>query len=1047
MASFTDKSVAETIRMESFKDIVSGLAEVLLPPERISVSEAAEKYLVVYNPPAYHGPYRMSKVPYLKEPMDCLESRDYSSVCLVAPAQSGKALPLDTPIATPDGWTTMGELSPGDKVFDESGAITSVTHVTPTMFNHDCYRITFDDQTHIVADAEHRWYVRTKDGGEKIMTTEEMVPTYEYHMANGKVRYRYCVPVTEPLQMPDKNLPIDPYLLGVWLGDGVTGTTRITVGYYEDGYFFSKKLESLGFEVKCHFDKTCVNLAISTGSIERADKTASVFGQLQLAGVFKDKHIPLNYLRGSYKQRLRLLQGLMDTDGFCSPVNGACEISSSIPKLADGIMELLWSMGLKPVSKLVFPKGGSPAYRIRFKAYKDQQVLTIPRKAKHLTEALQGRPSYVKSRWIRKIEPVESVPVRCITVDSPSHLYLAGKQMVPTHNTFINGAWLAYNVVCDPSDFMLVEKSQTEAKNFSLMKADRMIRHSPEIRDRMIQRRTANNVFDKRFKSGTYFTMTWPTVNSLSGKTVRRVSLSDYDRMPLDIGGEGSAFDLARRRTNTYKRLGMTYVESSPSYDAMKPNWRPSSPHEAPPCEGILGVYNRGDRRRRYWQCPHCGEWFEPCFKTLRWPDSADVMESAEAAFMACPWCFDDTGAVITQSMRSELDWSGKWLRDGQKIDKDGVISGVGRRSDIASFWLKGPAAGFSQWKTLVLNYLLALEEYDKTGNDRPLKTTVNTDQGLPYVPPALSDVRAPEDIMNGAKDIGEKVVPSNVRCLIGAIDIQKHRFVVQIMGIVPAEEGFDLTVIDRFDIRKSKRLDEDGDKHWVSPGSYLEDFDLITEQVLDKTYPLEAEGGQMAVRLVLCDSGGAAGVTTNCYNYYRKLKQEGKANRFQLIKGSSTRGAPRVRRTFPDADRKDRKAGARGEIPVLMLNTDLLKDWLDMALSRDKPGGYFLTFPSWLDLSFYQELCVEVKNPETGKWENIKNLRNESTDLICYVFAGCLYLKIDKFNWGDPPNWCLDPATGNNPLVTFNGENPIIAKSKDESSLEKLKRLAGDLG
>ncbi|MDV7392375.1 terminase gpA endonuclease subunit, partial [Arthrospira platensis SPKY1] len=181
----------------------------------------------------------------------------------------------------------------------------------------------------------------------------------------------------------------------------------------------------------------------------------------------------------------------------------------------------------------------------------------------------------------------------------------------------------------------------------------------------------------------------------------------------------------------------------------------------------MLGIYNRGDRRRRYWQCPHCRNWFEPDFSLLRWPNSSDPMESAEQAFMACPHCFESTGAMITQAMRPELDGRGVWLKDGQTIDQDGVIHGKARRSDIASFWLKGPNAGFAQWRTLVINYLLAMEEYDKTGNDRPLKTTINTDQGLPYTPPAFQDVRAPEDLMSKAKDFGEKVVPEKVRFLV----------------------------------------------------------------------------------------------------------------------------------------------------------------------------------------------------------------------------------------------------------------------------------------
>lgn len=603
--------------------------------------------------------------------------------------------------------------------------------------------------------------------------------------------------------------------------------------------------------------------------------------------------------------------------------------------------------------------------------------------------------------------------------------------------------WLAYSAKCDPSDFMIVEKTQTEAKSFSTKKVDRMIRHSPEISKMLVQKRTADNVFDKMFKSGTFLDITWPTKNAAAGKTIRRVALTDYDRMDQDMGGEGSPFDLFRRRTNSYKRLGMTYVESSPSFDIMNPRWRDKGDHEAPPCEGILGIYNRGDRRRRYWQCPHCKEYFEPSFKTLQWPESADPMESAEQAYMACPHCFDRDGAIITQSMRPELDNAGVWLPQGQVIDREGKIHGKGRRSDIASFWLKGPNTAFGQWKTLVINYLLAMQDYDSTGNDRPLKTTINTDQGEAYIPPYISDTRSPEEIMERAIDIGERLVPPNVRFLVASIDVQKNRFVVQVQGVIPAgHKEFDLVVIDRFDIIKSKRLDEDGERRWVNPGSYGEDWDEITEHVITKTYLTdELTQRKMSVRLTLCDSGGRAQSTTNSYNYYRRLKSEGYGSRFLLVKGASNKDAPFQRVTYPDSDRKDRSAGARGEIPVLMINPNMLKDWLDKALGREEPGGGYIFFADWLELDFYKELCAEIKTPKG--WENPKKLRNESTDLINYAYAGCLKMRIHKIDWDNPPRWAAE--WDENSLVSkLESDNPIIPSKND--ALEKLRKLSGTL-
>jgi phage terminase large subunit GpA-like protein len=608
--------------------------------------------------------------------------------------------------------------------------------------------------------------------------------------------------------------------------------------------------------------------------------------------------------------------------------------------------------------------------------------------------------------------------------------------------------WLAYNITCDPSDFMLVEKSQTEARNFSMMKIDRMLRHSPELGTRMLNSSSADNTFDKMFKSGTYLSIAWPTVNALSGKTIRRVALTDYDRFPVDIGGEGAAFDLARRRTNSYKRLGMTYVESSPSFDVSDHRWSPTTPHEAPPCDaGILGIYNRGDRRRWYWKCPHCADHFEPAFSLMRWPDSNDLMECAETAYMACPHCFETNGAIIESHQKRELNLGGVWIKDGETIDKHGNRSGTARRSDIASFWVKGPATAFGQWQTLVINYLLAMQEYESTGNDRPLKTTYNTDQGEPYIPPSLRDARTPEDLMDRAKDFGERVVPEGVRFLVASIDVQKHKFVVQVHGIKPALNTVDMVVIDRFDIQKSERRDEDNERYLVNPASYPEDWDLITTQVIERAYPLDdGSGRQMSIKLVGCDSGGRAGVTTRAYEYYRRLKQSGLAGRFYLLKGASHKSAPRVQKSFPDSDRKDRNAGARGEIPVLMLNTNILKDWVDAALGRTEPGAGYIEFADWLTLDFYKELCVETRNSK-GEWENLKSLRNESWDLLEYCYALCVALRAEKIDWDNPGfSWARE-WDKNTLVMHVDTTTGVKHNVKDESLSSKLEKLAKQVG
>lgn len=1082
---YNDDALKTQRRYSTIKSIITDLSEIMLPPERITVSEAAEKYRRVYNPPAYTGPWDNNAAPYDREVMDTLESREYSAVCFVAPAQSLKALAIDTPIPTPSGWTTMGELNPGDQVFDEAGRSCTVVAATEVMLGKQCFRITFDDDTTIVTDADHRWYVETKDLGSKVTTTLAMSKDFNVKTNRANGRSRYAVPNTKPLNTPEIELPVDPYVLGLWLGDGSSYRAHITSGR-EDHDFCVEQIRKAGYRTESKWCRTAWQIYVEplipkdlmtkckrghqlevTGKTKngycaecaRQHSKASQYGfvmdpviakptmyeELVKLDLLGNKHIPGIYLRASFNQRLALLQGLMDSDGTASKKVSYCSFTTVLPELLKGVRELLWSLGVKHSHRTHQPHNGRLAHTLAFTVYGESlPVFRMPRKLECITGKTNTRAGQTTRRWIRNIQAVESVAVRCIAVDSPNHLYLAGEQMVPTHNTEVINNWLAYNVTCDPSDFMVVEKSMVEAKNFSMLKIDRMLRHSPAVGDRLIQRRSASNIFDKRFKSGTNLLIAWPTVNALSGKTIRRIALTDYDRMPEDIGGEGSAFDLGRRRTNTYKRLGMTYVESSPSFDVEDSRWSPRTPHEAPPCKGILGIYNRGDRRRWYWPCPHCGEWFEPDFDLLRWPDSADVMECAEGVYMACPHCFLQTGAMITPHEKYDLNLQGVWLRDGEKIDRHGHRTGVARRSDIASFWLKGPAAALAVWKTLVLNYSLALQEYESTANDRPLKTTVNTDQGKPYIPPSLQGARTPEDIMARAEPLGDKLVPEGVRFLVATIDVQKHRFAVQVHGVRPAQNTVDLVVIDRFDIVKSERLDQDGERYYVNPASYAEDWDLITPQVIEKSYELaDNSGRRMSIRMVSCDSGGRAGVTPRAYEYYRRLKTLGYGGRFILTKGDPRKNVPRVVKSYPDSERKDRNAGARGEIPVLFLNSNVLKDWVDAALGRTEAGAGYIHFPDWLPFDYFKELCAETKNAK-GEWENPKKLRNEPWDLLYYCYALCVFLRAEKFDWSNAPAWAKDWDEN---ILVFGESSEGVKPKTEEDPLEKLKRLAQQVG
>jgi phage terminase large subunit GpA-like protein len=566
---------------------------------------------------------------------------------------------------------------------------------------------------------------------------------------------------------------------------------------------------------------------------------------------------------------------------------------------------------------------------------------------------------------------------------------------------------VAFSIKVEPMDMMVVCPTMVAARDFSMRRIDRLHTHSEKIGEMLLPGAENDNTFDKHYRSGMILSLSWPTPTELAGKPIGRVVLTDRDRMEDDVAGDGEPFDLASKRTTTFGSYAMTVAESSPSREVDNLKWIRTTPHEAPPCKGILALYNRGDRRRWYWPCPNCGEYFEGNFTMLQYERKEGLtnLEVSETTRMVCPHC----AHKIKPDDRDEMQFWGKWIKDGQSIDKHGRVFGPKPRTSIASFWLNGVAATFTNWKKLVATYLDAHDEYERTGSEEALKKFYNNDLGEPYYPKSMNDNgRLPETLKARAEPLAEKMVPHGVRFLLAAVDVQKNSFIVQVFGIMPGQP-FDTVLIDRFAIRKSDRIDEDGDAEWVKPHAYVEDWKKITEHVIEREYPLDDGSGRlMSIKFTCCDSGGKEGVTTKAYEYYRHLRSENKHRRFILSKGDGTPNQPRTRISYPDSSRRDSKSGARGDVPVLMFNSNLIKDDLDGRLDCIEPTKGMFRFPSWLSDSFFSELCAEIRTPKG--WQKIEP-RNEGWDL-CYMVIGLAVselVRVEGLNWENPPSWARD--------------------------------------
>ncbi|HCI3188103.1 TPA: phage terminase large subunit family protein [Escherichia coli] len=605
--------------------------------------------------------------------------------------------------------------------------------------------------------------------------------------------------------------------------------------------------------------------------------------------------------------------------------------------------------------------------------------------------------------WDPLVAPYVIEPMNCLASREYDAVIFVGPARTGKTIGLIDG-WVIYNVICDPADMLIIQMTEEKAREHSKKRLARTFRVSPEVVSRLSPNKNDNNVYDRTFLAGNYLKIGWPSVNIMSSSDYKCVALTDYDRFPEDIDGEGDAFSLASKRTTTFMSSGMTLVESSPGRDVKDVKWRRTSPHEAPPTTGILSLYNRGDRRRWYLPCPHCGEYFQPCGDVVAgFRDIADPVLASEAAYIQCPSC---SGRIMPEQKR-ELNGRGVWLRDGESINADGSRYGDPRRSRIASFWMEGPAAAYQTLSQLVYKLLTAEQEYETTGSEETLKTVINTDWGLPYLPRASMEQRKSELLEQRAEPVPSRSVPDGVNFLVATVDVQagRHRrFVVQVTGYGSRGERW---IIDRYNITQSLRGDSDGESQRIDPASYPEDWDVLLTDVFHKSWPLASDPSQqMRLMAMAVDSGGEDGVTDNAYKFWRRCRRDGLGKRIYLFKGDSIRRAKLITRTFPDnTGRTGRRAQAAGDVPLWLLQTDVLKDRVNNALWRDSPGPGYVHFPDWLGSWFYDELTYEERSSD-GKWSKPGRGANEAFDLMVYAEALVILHGYEKIRWPDAPEW-----------------------------------------
>ncbi|WP_168582821.1 replicative DNA helicase [Gephyromycinifex aptenodytis] len=390
-------------------------------------------------------------------------------VVIAARPAMGKALALDTPLPTPTGWTTMGQVQVGDEVLGADGRAIAVVAATPVMTGRPCYEVGFSDGSRIIADEQHLWLTQARAeagslGALAVRTTADIAAS----LRAGDGQPNHSVSLSAALDLDDVELPVGPYTLGAWLGDGDASSATITsvepevlAGIRAEGYAATPLGGAAQYALGLGSRPASPDAEVGTATSARqlvsvgapagaatptsgADRPSAepsvgrepdaVGAALRGLGVLPDKHIPATYLRAAQPARRALLAGLADTAGTLT-TSGSAQFTTTSPRLAADLHELIVGLGCacsvaeQPVRSQ--DAQSATAYTLSFTSA--EPVFTVQRKAgAHAAHAGRGQGA---GRFITSVRPVASVPVRCIQVAARDHLYLAGRAMIPTHNS------------------------------------------------------------------------------------------------------------------------------------------------------------------------------------------------------------------------------------------------------------------------------------------------------------------------------------------------------------------------------------------------------------------------------------------------------------------------------------------------------------------------------------------------------------------------------------------------------------------------------------
>lgn len=391
--------------------------------------------------------------------------RDPNGYLDIWPREHFKDLPLDTPMLTQNrGWTTHGDLVPGDMVFAPSGKPVQVLALSPRYHMNRCLKITFQDGKEMVCGEGHLWRVRNRYRGRRDENGQRPSLRRERIVEARDLKVGDDVGAIEgAVEFPERDLPIHPYVLGAWLGDGHRASPRITCSY--EDIDIPAMIQSLGYEVKEQKSRDGRTGVYAFGGGVRGKKGTGVYPILRRLGVTKEKHIPDMYKMASVEQRIALMAGLMDTDGSCNE-NGNATFTNSSELLARDVYELAVGLALRPRIHFYWTtcnrEGKFPMWVVSFQAHRDRNPFMLYRKWRKAIDPSIHR----ECRKVVSVVEVDPVDTSCIQVEGG--MYLAGRDLIPTHNsTVITLAAVIQKVLQNPEvTILILSYNRPNAKTF-----------------------------------------------------------------------------------------------------------------------------------------------------------------------------------------------------------------------------------------------------------------------------------------------------------------------------------------------------------------------------------------------------------------------------------------------------------------------------------------------------------------------------------------------------------------------------------------------------